>query len=328
MNDNLKRNCGIITMKYLKNLFVLFLILTSFSLLVSCGKKGEPTLKSYEQPDHPMKLRTIHREDKIVLQWDFPKEKEASIAEFIIMKSTAQEFIKISHIDGTKRSYADPDFKNGSTYSYYIISQSPKGVYSKESNIIEVSPMDTPAPPKNLSFKVKDNSLILSWEKAESEVLYNIYKRYENKTYGLKPINKSALSDNSYEHPFNINRTTYYTIRSLTKSEIRDEGAQSEELVIDPSEFTPSVPKDFNYFISPDSVYLIWKESEEAWVTGYKIYRKIEGQDYVLIGQTQVPTFLDKGKAETKRDYRVTAVGPVKEGPPAEIKDLIYIPER
>ena len=328
MNDNLKRNSGTIIMKYMKNLLIPFLVLASFSLLVSCGKKGAPTLKSYEQPDRPLKLSAIHREDKIILQWDFPKEKEVTIAEFIIMKATGEEFVKISHIDGTKRSYTDSDFKTGSTYNYYIISQSPKGVYSKESNIIEISPVDTPAPPRNLSFKIEENNIIISWEKAGSEVLYNIYKRYGNKPYGLKPINESALSDNSFQHPFDINRTAYYTIRSLTRNEIRDEGTQSDELAINPSEFTPSIPKDFNYFISPDSVYLLWKESEETWVTGYKIYRKIEGEDYVLIGQTQIPTFLDKEKAVTKRDYRVSAVGPVIEGPAAEIKGLIFIPGR
>jgi hypothetical protein len=315
-------------MKYLNNLFFLFLVLSSFSLLVSCGKKGVPTLKSYEQPDSPLKLSAIHRENKIILQWDFPKEKEASIAEFIIMKATGKEFVKISHIDGTKRSYTDSDFKTGSTYSYYIISQSPKGVYSKESNIIEVSPMNTPAPPGKLSFKVEDNSSVISWEKTGNDVLYNIYKRDEKSAYGLKPINKSPLSDNSFQDPFDINKTTYYTVRGLSKSEVRDEGPQSEELVINPSEFIPSIPKDFKYFISVDSVYLLWRESDETWITGYKIYRKIEGQDYVLIGRTQIPTFLDKEQAITKRDYRISAVGPVKEGPAAEIKGLIFVPEK
>lgn len=315
-------------MKFTRNLFILLLIQASFSLLISCGKKGLPTLKSYEQPDNPLQLRAIHREDKIILQWDFPKAKESAIAEFIIMKTTSQEFVTISHIERTKRSYTDTDFKTNSTYSYYIISQSPKGVYSKESNIIKVSPMNTPAPPGNLSLKINGNSAIISWEKAENDVLSNIYKQDENGTYGLNPVNKSPLSDNSFQDAFDINKTTYYTVRSLLKSELRDEGTQSEELVINPSEFTPSMPKDFNYFIAPESVYLLWKESGETWVTGYKIYRKIEGQDYVLIGQTQIPTFLDKEKALTKRDYRVSAVGPVKEGPAAEIKGLLFVPER
>ncbi len=33
-------------------------------LLASCGKKGEPVLKSYEKPDAPSGLRAIHGDDK------------------------------------------------------------------------------------------------------------------------------------------------------------------------------------------------------------------------------------------------------------------------
>src|SRR3989337_3925789 len=57
-------------------------------LIISCGKKGEPTLKSYEKPDPPSNLRAIHRESEIILLWDFPKNKENTIKGFYLMKLT------------------------------------------------------------------------------------------------------------------------------------------------------------------------------------------------------------------------------------------------
>jgi len=37
---------------------------------------------------------------------------------------------------------------------------------------------------------------------------------------------------------------------------------------------------------------------------------------------------VDKDPADARRDYRITAVGPSKEGPAAEITNVLYIPQR
>jgi hypothetical protein len=76
---------------------------------------------------------------------------------------------------------------------------------------------------------------------------------------------------------------------------------------------------------SQSNVYLIWKESAATWVRGYKIYREINKQEgFIAIGETQTPSFLDGEKPVTKRNYRVTALGPAKEGPFAEIRDIFH----
>jgi hypothetical protein len=72
-------------------------------------------------------------------------------------------------------------------------------------------------------------------------------------------------------------------------------------------------------------VHLLWKEPPETWITGYRIYREISKEDgFILIGESQAPSFLDRESPLTKRNYRVTALGPSKEGPPAEIRDVEY----
>ncbi len=69
-------------------LFIFCLLFTAYCLLPSCGKKGDPTLKSYEKPEPPSGLRAIHRESEIILLWEFPKDKEITIKGFHLMKIT------------------------------------------------------------------------------------------------------------------------------------------------------------------------------------------------------------------------------------------------
>ena len=297
-------------------------IIMLFSI-AACGKKSAPTLKEYEKPAQPTLLKAIHREDKIILQWDYPSEKEKAVAEFIILKSSGAEFKKLVHIEKGKRSYEDTAFETGGNYRYKIIAQSFKGVYSNDSNIIWISPLHPPSPPLSLSFAIRDNSLLISWEPAGKGLLYNIYKSLEKSKYGLSPLNSTPISESSFTDSFNINKTVYYTVRSLHATEIRDEGAPSKELDVDPSLLVPSAMKNVRYHAFADKVFLYWDSPEESWVSRFRIYRRTEGQDYLLIGETQIPVFVDNEPPLTKRDYRLHAVGPDKEGPGIEIREVI-----
>ncbi|HYA12331.1 MAG TPA: hypothetical protein VEF37_05105 [Thermodesulfovibrionales bacterium] len=307
-------------------------------LVVSCGKKGEPTLKSYEKPDPPSNLRAIHRESEIILLWDFPKNKEQAIKGFYLMKSPggdtegskggAGDFERI-FLEPYKRSYSDKEFKIGTTYTYKIISQNLRNVLSNDSNVIEVEPKDLPAPPSKLLFKVVYDSLTLTWEDIGGGVLYNIYKSNKKGLYSFMPLNKEPIKGTSFTDRFDIGKTVYYTIRSLRGGDIWDEGSASEELEINPSEFVPSPPERLQAVVNEEGVYLIWKESPETWVAGYKVYRETDKKEgFVFIGEISVPAYFDNEKPLTKRNYRVTALGPSKEGPASEIRDVVFIPYR
>jgi len=109
------------------------LFIVPLFFLAACGKKGEPTLKAYEKPAAPSALSAIHREEKIILQWNYPIEKEHEVAEFTILKASGTEFEKLVHIEKSNRSYEDTDFETGGNYRYKIIAQSFKGVYNTNS---------------------------------------------------------------------------------------------------------------------------------------------------------------------------------------------------
>lgn len=325
------------------------LLFAVYCLLPSCGRKGDPTLKSYEKPEPPSGLQAIHRESEIILSWEFPKDKEPTIKGFYLMKIIPShppipplprgderglkggtgDFEKLAFLEPDKRSYIDTNFEIDSEYAYKIISQNLKGVISNDSNIIHIVPKAVPTPTGNILFKIGYDSLILNWESAGDGILYNIYKSNEKASYQLMPVNKEPIKGTSFKDNIDIKRPVYYTIRSLLGSDIRDEGSASEEIKIDPSEFIPSSPSALQAVVTEENIYLIWREVHDMWVVGYRVYREInEEEGFIFIGEVQTPSFIDKDRQVTKRNYRVTAMGPSKEGPPAEIRDIIFVEQR
>jgi len=300
-------------------------MLAVYCLSSACGAKGDLTLKSYEKPSPSSGLKAIHRESEIVLIWEFPKDKEPLIKGFYVMKSTGGDFEKTAFFGSDKRSYKDTDFETGREYRYKVLTESPRGVTSNDSNIVTIKPRKVPSPPVNISFNIEDELLTLKWKAAGEGILYNIYKRDEAEIYPLTPLNREPLKETFFKDTFNVKKSVYYTVRSLAGGEIRDEGPASEEITIIPPEFVPSDPEGLQAVVTKENVHLIWKEPPETWITGYRIYREISTEDgFILIGESQAPSFLDRESPLTKRNYRVTALGPSKEGPPAEIRDVEY----
>jgi fibronectin type 3 domain-containing protein len=321
-----------------KWLFLLFvcLLLSALCLLVSCGKKGDPTLKSYEKPPPPSALKAIHRESEIILLWDFPKDNESAIKGFHLMKmipsahplekGISGDFKKFAFLENDKRSYRDADFKAGSEYKYKIVSLSLKDVISNDSNIIEIKPGTSPLPPQNISFKVFNDSLTLSWESSGEGIFYNIYKSDKQGLYSLFPVNKEPVQGTSFKDTFDFQKPVYYTVRSLTTSNIRDEGPASEEIKADPFDFVPSAPNGLQAIATKEAIYLLWKEPPETWVVAYRVYCEMKkNEGFILIGESITPSFIDKNNPFMKRNYRVTAMGPAREGPPAEISNIVYV---
>ncbi|MBI5634239.1 MAG: fibronectin type III domain-containing protein [Nitrospirae bacterium] len=309
----------------------LFLILAAVLLTTTisgCGKKGDLTLKAYERPETPSRLTAVHREDALYLKWAYPPAKENLITEFIVMRSSGSDFEKLSSISREMREYIDIDFRPGSTYEYRVLSQNLRGIYSNDSAIASVAPVQAPLPPAKLSYTVSEDTVTIAWKHADTGTLFNVYRSPEKGKYGMSPVNTAPLSEPRFNDALSVNNVNYYTVRSLTGSSIRDEGPASEELKVDPADLVPSMPLHLQAFPAHDKVFLLWKEVDERWVTGFKVYRRTDNNDYVLLGKTQTPTFLDSEAPVTKRDYRVTAAGPAKEGPAAEIKNIIYIPQQ
>ena len=75
----IKPSTSIEVRKSSRRLAFLSLLIVPLLFLTACGKKGAPTLKEYEKPPAPSSLKAIHREEKIVLLWNYPKEKRVPL---------------------------------------------------------------------------------------------------------------------------------------------------------------------------------------------------------------------------------------------------------
>lgn len=309
---------GILTLTYS------LLLLASLVIIAGCGKKGPPTLKSFEKPVAPSSLAAIHREDEIHLLWNFPKDKEITIRSFVILRSSGSEFIRVAEAENNVRSFSDKDFRLGTAYIYKVLAQNYRGTLSNDSNIFTVTAEAVPLPPHAIKFKTTDNSLQLQWQEQSEGTLFNVYKSYEKGLYGLLPVNKEPLTATSFSDPLDLKKTVYYTVRSLTNIPLRNESRPSPELMVNPLEFIPSQPTGLHYFLSSDTVYLSWNEPVETWITGFRIYKRTKGGEYQFEADTQIPAYIDHDKSEGVRDYRVCAVGPLREGPGTEITGIIF----
>ncbi len=311
-------------MKYA--LLILTLALLT-ALVLGCGKKGNPTLKSYEKPDTPTGLSAVHRQDSVLLTWEYPPSKEYLIEKFIVMRSEGSDFSKLATVDATLREYSDKDIRAGNIYGYRVLSQNARSVSSNDSAGVTASVVQPPPPPQRLSYKVTGDTVTISWKPVDSAGLYNVYRRTSQGSYGMKPINQAPLSVPFFKDAFSIRRVHHYIVRSLTGGSVRNEGAASEELAVDAADIIPPMPLNLRAFPASDKVILVWTGFDDLWLTGYNVYRKTGSNDFVLIGKTQTPAFLDPEAPTAKRQYRVTGVGTEKEGPAAEISDVIFIPQ-
>lgn len=306
------KNSGILFGIFAYSIFLVFCLLS-----VSCGKKSAPTLKTYEKPAAPSELKAIHRENSVILSWSHP-EKD-SLKEFIVIKSAGPDFTRLIFIPKDETSFSDNEIKTGIVYKYKVIAKTAKGVSSDDSRTIEVSPLDVPPAPKNLSFRIGSSSLKISWDDAGKGLYYNIYKTYEKGNYNIAPLNIVPLSSTVFTDNINAKKIVYYTVRSALNDDTRDESPASDEIAINPAYFKPSKPEGLKTVRSENKVIILWKENPETWVAKYNIYKKIQdSEQFRLVGESLTPVFTDTEKPSPKHFYRVTAVGPVKESDPSE----------
>lgn len=301
-------------------------LICSVILLVSCGKKGALKLPVQKKTEAPHISNIIHREDMMIVQWTYPESPKVPIERFIILKSSGSDFDIVAKPAAANRSYTDYDFNEDVLVSYEMVAVTPDGRHSDRSNILSALPQRVPPAPASLVLTVVNSSVRISWERAGDGIFYNIYKRTGNESFGLDPINESPLSENSFTDALNLGSPVSYAVRSSTGSSIRNEGALSSEMMFDPTDLVPLPPRNIRHFASPEGIYLIWDESVEPWVTVYRIYRRMEDEQFRLLGETSIPTFIDRERLLISRDYRISAAGPVAEGNFAEIKNISVSP--
>lgn len=300
--------------RLLSRLLVCVLLLAS----MACGKKEPPRLAVHEKPPVPSALKAIHREGELLLSWKYPEY--AALEGFVLMKAADGEFERIAMTK--KPAYLDRDFMPGQSYRYRVLARDLRGLLSEASEEITVSPVQAPPPPEDISYEISRNSIRLSWGHPSHDVLFNVYKTKKEGQYPLTPANPEPLKEPSFTNGIDPSQEVFYTVRALRGGPLRDEGPPSEEVSIGPGDYLPSRPVGLKAVVLEDRVVLVWEENPETWVRGYRLYRAVEGGEFEGVGTAQTPTYTDMERPEGKVFYKVSAMGPVNEGPPSETLEV------
>lgn len=318
----------------MKNLDRILIILI-ISFLLSCGRKGDPVLETIN-PLPIKEISVVQRDNRLELTWKYPKTEIAKIKGFRIYKAEIKShdkiedipnFKEITFLKGDSFNFKDEDIRVNQTYLYKIVVVNQKGRLSEDSPIITVKPLMPLKAPKGITYSLKKDSIEIRWEPSEL-VQYYIYKSYEKGNY-ITPLNNLPLKENFFEDRIDKKRTVYYAIKAIRDNGFRIESPLSEELEVNPDTFVPSKPEKPVPVISEKGVYLVWKENPETWINGYRIYKKGDAEsEFKAIGDTLLPTFLDKEVIKSKSIYYITALGPLKESTPSDPLEVYPLLER
>jgi|SRR5208283_1715799 len=317
-------------------LFVLFFVLSQ--LVSSCGRKGEPTLKSFEKPLSVSDVRAVHREGSLTISWSYPDKGREKIKGFYVEKTegnwgeakNAQNFKSIAFLKKDASQFTDNDFATRNYYFYKIRAVSLRDIPSDDSNIVRVYPRDPPPVPGNLRYTVMNDSLDIKWDSAvppevqsDYQVRYNIYRTYQKGEDAAAPLNNLPLREAFFNDKLETKRSAYYIVRSLWDTDIKDEGYPSDQLEVNPESFVPSTPVGLHFVSSGKEVYLIWHENPETWVSGYKVYRRRGLESgFDPIGEAATPVFRDKNPVMIKTFYFITAIGPKQQSAPSAFVEV------
>lgn len=283
-------------------------------LLASCGMKGPPMLPVYEIPHVPQNIKVIQRYHtrQVILNWDYPEGKKDSVAGFAVKRSDDTGSSREVIVKGT--AFTDSHLEENRSYTYSVSAVSLNRIHGDVSESVEVAPVAGLTEPGDLAFDIGNDTVTLSWKYPDSSVSFNIYG-----DEALAPINRDPVRELFLYVTPNPGTAVSYTVRAVKETNILTEGPPSDEIVIGPEDFIPSSPSGLGFAFTDSKVLLFWDENPEIWIRGYRAYRSLtEDGEFLPIGISETPAFEDKDKLSGKRFYKVSAIGPLKEGPLSE----------
>ncbi|MBN2654119.1 MAG: fibronectin type III domain-containing protein [Nitrospirae bacterium] len=294
-------------------------------LLTSCGRKGEPTLTTFQQPDQVIALKAEHMQDKIILTWSIGSA--FNLKGFHVERSAGDSGFKaLAFNKPDQMSFVDKSFSAGTVYEYRVRAVSSRDIAGAYSPVKTVTPRKLPQPPSWLKYRTQGDYVEISWESIPGAV-YNLYKTAGKDKEPSELVNLQPLKEPLFKEKMNFTTDVYYAVRSLLTTELKDEGYSSKMLLISPAFFVPVAPSGIRHAQSKDKVVLIWNENIENWISGYRIYRKRSGEDmFSAIGETAVPAYTDSSPASVKTFYYITALGQGSESRSSaeiEVKPLV-----
>jgi len=291
-----ERGAGVRAIPALFLLGFLFVI-----LIAACGVKAPPSLRELTPPPAPQDLSAIQRADTVILGWEYPEKKRTK--EFVVEEKVNEgPFERVSVQSGEQFSTL---VTYGLTYTFRVRARSVNDVLGSGAEVT-IAVITPPAPPEALAVSIGPESLRLSWQYEEG-FTFNVFK--ENGE--LEQVTKEPLVEMWIELPVEPDVKVTYEVRAVKGGPFMYEG-EGARITVSPADFVPQKLAAPALVQTDSGVRLLWERNPEAWVRAYGIYKEAGGE-FRKIGESSIPAYFDPGA--TGGTYRITARGPVSEGP-------------
>jgi uncharacterized protein len=227
-----------------------------------------------------IKSARVGDDDKITLEWDFPKENEVDIQSFELLYSPTDKEneykVTKNKLSSDKRSVI---VKSESSSNYYKIRAVGKNNDHRESFSVLVQPEDNtpPAIPIQLKAKIDSTGIAhIEWKPNTEADLegYHIFrgnqKGEELMRITTQPIKEAVFNDSV--QLANLNSKVYYYVTAVDFR--KNQSEPSEIIEVDkPDIIPPQNPTFSKYEIKDGVITLDWYKSVSEDVTLHQLYR-------------------------------------------------------
>lgn len=284
------------------------------------GRESKPSGKQVARPKDltppliPEGIKTIPDEGKITIVWKMNLELDLSHYNIYRSTSVTGEFSKINTapIPGDKPSFIDTNVRYGS-YFYKVQATDKNGNKGKLSGSVSgrCKDLTPPSPPTDITYKVKEHTVSLSWKPPVDPGLSGYYVYRGDKQERLiriakEPIEKDDLSfvDLGYRgRGLWPGKTYYYGVSAL--DEAMNESKINSIPVEIPDDVAPIAPATCYAKTTPEGkVKVEWQSSLSLDVASYRIYRGQKGGKPLRLQEVgkEVRSYLDQA-VEKGQEY-------------------------
>jgi len=300
-------------------------------LTIGCGNKGSPVPRSSVVPQRIVDLEAKSREERLLLEWTFPKantDKSAltDLVEFKVLRSEGDlianecrgcgEKAKVifeAKLDqkgedkGKRMSILFEDLIARKVYVYQVVTVNRRGYPSSPSNPVTVYWDYPPHTTRMVRAERGDKKIDLFWEPVLGATGYNIYRKGEE-DFPLQPLNREPLTATQYTDLGVENEKRYIysvrAVRQVVKTNVEGKGSLS--LPITPTDLIPpGSPMGLVAIPLKKGMELNWRRNQEPDLLGYYIYRRKSGEtDFKKLNPTPLAkeTYIDTD-VEMGQDY-------------------------
>lgn len=326
----------------LVRLMGVFFIGASFFLAGGCGFKNNPVPPESVVPRAIDDLIYTVSDKGVQLNWSYPvKTIKGSVLEDISSFQLFRAEIPLenycgscpvpfaepvavgggSPMDGQERrkvSYDSSLLRSGHKYFFKVRSRTSWFADSADSNVITFVWFDPAEATGKVTAVPGDHRVSLTWQpivlktaNKDLAVKYQVFRSLDGKDFTKigDPLTATSYIDNQVN-----NRQKYvYTIQTLT--EFKNELAQgkiSKEVTATPIDLTPPLPPSGVTVVRTEvGIKVFWDHSDNAEVSGYRVYRRTSDKDsYEMLGNVE-PThtlFVDTKVSDGVRYYYAITV--------------------